>query len=168
MLLLSLVQLTDVAVVGGVISALVSFASTGVFYFVAIFVARIVVCLALGQLLVRATVGDDGSQRLVLISLFVGIFFLAVTASLPAIGWIINALTLALGLGAIVILAQSNLRTIYEARVMPARYISRHSSARMLPRQTPTPQFPPPMIDDTPPPPGMDNLPPGFTWWDDG
>lgn len=170
-LILVMFGLNDLALVGGLLAGFLSLSSTGLFYFVAIFIARIIVCLAIGQILLRMTLGENNSPRLVFVQLFVGVFSLAVLASLPGIGWVFNALTLVLGLGAILILLQEQIRTIRERDATP-RYTYPMSYPGSLPIVTPAPAqtenvLPPPADYPDPMPPGMDDLPEGFRWWDD-
>lgn len=166
MLILWLVRLTDLALVAGVIATLSNITGTSLYYFVAIFVARVIVCLALGQFIVRLAVGDDGSQRVLFISLFSGVFALAVLSSLPVIGWVFNAIALALGLGAILIMLQNRLRTMRERTLVPSPYSAHYIVNKQLStRPESVRQLPPPILDDTHKSPGMENLPEGFDWW---
>jgi hypothetical protein len=167
MVVLWFIQLGDLAIVGGLLTGLVSISATSIFYFVAIFLARVIVCLAIGQAIVRSTVGDDGSSRIMYLSLFVGILLLAITASLPAIGWLFNALALVLGLGAILIMVQARLRTFRETLVTPTAPYKRPYMPAVPPTLNAPQQarhLPPPRMEDTP---GMENLPEGFEWWDE-
>lgn len=166
MLILWLIRLNDLALVTGIIAMLTNVTGVSIYYFIAIFIARVVVCLALGQVLVRLALGDDGSQRILFISLFAGVFILAVLSSIPTFGWIFNALALALGLGAILIMLQNQLRTLRERTLVPSPYAARYVFERQLPpRPEAARQLPPPMLDEAPRPIGTDNLPEGFDWW---
>ncbi len=136
--------------------------AASVFYFMAIFISRAVVALFIGRIIVRAAIGDDGSQRVAFISLLVGIFLLSIVVSLPVVGIIVSAVTAFMGLGAILIVLNNQLRSLRETVPAPALRTSystavRRSDARSLP---------PPLIDDQGTP-GMNNLPAGFEWWDD-
>jgi hypothetical protein len=114
--------------------------------------------------LVRLSLGDDNSPRITYLSLFVGIALLALLSPLPIIGWIINALALFLGLGAVMIGAQSQFRVYRD--VGPA--VPLRVTPPLLPRRPEVVRpFAPPMMDDHSQSVGMENLPDGFTWWDD-
>lgn len=134
--------------------------TASLFYFGAIFVSRVIVCLLIGRFIVRLTLGDDGSQRITFLSLLLGALLLAALTSLPSVGTLISAFSAFVGLGAMLNTIQNQL-LIYRDRVYgprPPPVPRRPESARRLP---------PPIIDDSAPPPGMDNLPDGFLWWDD-
>ncbi len=135
---------------------------TSVFYFVTIFISRVLVCLVVGRGIVRTVVGDDGSMRITYLSLFTGAALIGVLAMLPSVGLFISAFAAFLGLGAILILMQSQFRSFRErgTGLQPARilYTRRSSAGKPLP---------PPMLDDGNLPLGMDNLPEGFQWWDE-
>jgi cytoskeletal protein CcmA (bactofilin family) len=171
-LLYVIFQLTDLALIGGIVVSLLNVSFTGLYYFVAIFIARVVVCLALGRVATRLAIGGDGSGRLIYLSLFVGVAILAIVGSLPfpvgpfTLGGIVNAIVLALGLGAILILLQDRLRILRETPTT-GRANGQPSVTMLPPRAEEARAIPPPILDDVPQPPGMDNLPPGFKWWDD-
>jgi cytoskeletal protein CcmA (bactofilin family) len=154
-LLLALASSTLVGTLVGAIAA---------FFFVAIFVSRIIVCLWAGRAVVRLALGDDGSPRMSYFSLLLGIALLALLSPLPVVGWIINALALFLGLGALVIGGQAQFRLYRDvAGPVPMRV-----STPILPRRPDIARpFPPPIIHDNAQTVGMENLPEGFTWWED-
>ncbi len=161
LLVLQLDGLLLTLISGGLIGTLLSVVS--VFIIIATFISRVVVCLWAGRILVRVSLGDDGSPRITYISLIVGIALLALLAPLPVVGWIINAIALFLGLGAIMIGAQSQFRAYRDVSpVMPLRV-----TTPLLPRRPETLRPFPPLLDDQSQPVGMENLPEGFTWWDD-
>jgi hypothetical protein len=166
LVLLWLLRLNDMLLGVGVILGLIDLGSASLFIMTA-FVARVVVCLALGRMIVRLLLGDDGSQRILYLSLFVGVALLSLTASLPIIGWIFNGVSLFVGFGAILIILRTRVEQIREtAPIAPPRYTV--TLPPLLPRQSEEArQFPPPMIDDATRPPGMDNLPEGFQFWED-
>jgi cytoskeletal protein CcmA (bactofilin family) len=155
-LLLTLVSGTLLGTLVGAIS---------LFFFIAIFISRVIIALWAGRALVRTALGDDGSVRITYLSLFIGIALLALVSPLPIVGWVINALTLFLGLGAVVINGQTQFRIYRDGgTVMPIRV----GVPLLPPRRTQVARpFPPPMIDDHNASVGMENLPEGFTWWDD-
>jgi hypothetical protein len=167
--ILSLFRLQGVMVAGAIILGLVDLGGASLFYFVAIYLARVVVCLAVGRIVVQAAVGDDGSQRIVYISLIAGVAILAVTASLPFVGWLFNAVALFLGLGAILTVLQHQWQRFRETTPTPVTYPAGYPlTFPPLPsRSEDARHIPPPIIDDSDVPPGLDNLPDGFTWWTD-
>lgn len=145
-------QLGDLALLGFITLGVINIGGAGAFYFITFFIARAVVCLALGRFLVQLTLGDSG--RLLYIPLVIGVALLSLLIYLPVIGLVINALVLALGLGAM------------SQAVMQMRPAARR--APVLPElRTTTSLVPPPIIEPQPRGPGMDNLPQGFRWWDD-
>ncbi len=133
-----------------------------VFYFTAIFISRVIVALLIGRGIVRAVIGDDGSQRVAFISMIVGILLLSVVVSLPVIGIIVSAVTAFMGLGAILIVINNQMRALREQVPAPALRMKAISTSN----RSPSRQYAPPMLQEGSGP-GMDNLPEGFDWWDD-
>jgi cytoskeletal protein CcmA (bactofilin family) len=133
-----------------------------VFYFAAIFISRMITALLLGRLIVRTTIGDDGSTRIAFAGLLVGTTLVALLISLPTVGLILNAIAAFLGLGGILIGILATIRGARDRLYSPTgqAFPSRSSRASAYP-------LPPPLPEDVPSRPGMDNLPPGFRWWDD-
>ncbi|MEO0594906.1 MAG: hypothetical protein AAF126_02225 [Chloroflexota bacterium] len=89
----------------------VNIGAASVFYFVAIFISRALVSIAIGRLAMRLIFGRydvDEHRWLQYTALLLGVTLVAPVISLPIIGIIMNALALFLGLGAIgiVVLAQ--------------------------------------------------------------
>ena len=97
-------------------------------------------------------------------SLLVGVLLLAIVGALPGIGLVINTLSLVLGLGAILTLAQAQFRVLRRAS---GGYAPDDLAARAIPSSPAHARQLPPVLDDAPASPGMDNLPKGFEWWDD-
>jgi hypothetical protein len=162
LLLLQLDGLLMTLVTGTLVGSLVG--AVSVFFFIAIFISRVVVCVWAGRMLVRVALGDDSGPRMNYLSLLIGIALLALLSPLPVIGWIINAFVLFLGLGAVMIGAQGQMRVYRDVgTAMPLRV-----SPPLLPRRAENSRpLPPPILDDQPRSVGMENLPEGFTWWDD-
>jgi cytoskeletal protein CcmA (bactofilin family) len=174
---LTLVQAGNLTIAGIVVLLLLDVGGASLFYFVAIFVARSIVCLALGRRLLRFVFEDDGTMRFLYVSLAAGSLLVAMVVSLPFVGWLMNALTLFLGLGAIVNLVQRQLRSIregtgvYEPNDAPPtgmRFGQRGTievEPPLLPSETP------PVSNVPKPRPrhnvGTDDLPDGFVWWDE-
>ncbi|HVU11511.1 MAG TPA: hypothetical protein VHD90_09545 [Phototrophicaceae bacterium] len=152
-LLFTLLQLGDLALISSVIVFLLDLGGGGAFYFIAIFISRVIVCIALGRGLTRLFVGNRSETYMTYASLAAGAVFLALVSSLPYVGLIVNALAAFFGLGAILTLLQEQL----ENRSTPPL------AAPTLPEQAR--QLPPPIIEDRALGPGMDNLPEGFHWW---
>lgn len=148
--LLLVLRLGDLALLSGIVIGTITIGSAGLFYFVAIFVARALFCLTLGRVIARL-IRRDTRPRTAWIGLLIGVLLLAFTASLPAIGWAVNAIAAFMGLGAILILLLERIVSNRQTAPAPALEEARQS--------------PPPIPEDTPRPPGMDNLPEGFNWW---
>ncbi|MEO0561834.1 MAG: hypothetical protein AAF125_06965 [Chloroflexota bacterium] len=177
---LSLLQVGNLTIAGVVVLIILNVGGASLFYFVAIFVARSVVCLALGRRLLRVPFDDDGTMRFLYIGLAFGSVLIAAAVSLPVIGWLVNAITLFIGLGAIVNLVQAELRNIREGNMYtPAgsppsgtRFGSRRFvevEPPLLQEQT-EPSVPAPRPTPKPRPRhnvGTNDLPDGFVWWDE-
>jgi cytoskeletal protein CcmA (bactofilin family) len=156
-LILSVLRLDGVIIASGMILGLVNIGGTSLFYFVAIFISRMIVAIALGRTIVRwFTLGT--SARSWFVSLVVGAAIFGVLVSLPVIGWVFNALALFLGVGAIISVIQLELLRFREqstSNLSPRTYY-----AAELPPSLP----PPPALSQQPRAPGMDNLPDGFNF----
>lgn len=166
--ILSLLRLDGVFIPTLVVLGFVNVGGTALFYFIAIFVARVIVCIVLGRWMLRMTIGDGDSPRLLYMGMVVGVLVLSLLASLPVIGWVVNAVALFLGLGTLLSVFLNQLQTFRQQAqtAPPARY------PRYVPERPPLPdhpeearRIPPPIIDSSPSPPGADNLPEGFDWW---
>lgn len=153
-LLLLLFGLGDLALLAGAIILVLDLGGAGVFYFVAIFVSRVIVCIALGRFLVRVLFGDRPERYMTFVSLLIGTALLALVTSLPYVGFLVNALAAFFGLGAILMLVEREIDVARQVSIIPEP--TRPDEAR---------QLPPPVIDDKPRAPGMENLPDGFKWW---
>jgi hypothetical protein len=162
-IVLGLLRLDGVTVAGGILLGIVNIGGTSLFYFVAIFVSRMILAIALGRVLV-ARVGSVSTARSWFVSLLVGVTLLALLGSLPTIGWVINAVALFLGLGAILTVIQGEMRALRDnvAHTAPVYYAEGESDAT-ADETAISVTMPPPMLEARVPEPGMDNLPPGFT-----
>jgi hypothetical protein len=91
------------------------------------------------------------------ISLGIGVLILALLSSLPQVGWIVNALALFFGLGAILTVIQAEFGSIGDAplRTAPVYYPS-------TPMPTVSVNNAVPLLEERASSPGMDNLPNGF------
>lgn len=167
-LIISMLQVNELTLVVAAMLGVADVGVTSVLFFVVLFISRVVFSLALGKLLTRIVIADDGSLRRNLLSLAVGVVLLALANSVPSIGWVINAVTLFIGLGAILLIVQARAETVREAA--PARRYNIAVQSPALPRRLDNERLlapPPPPIDTSTEPVGMDNLPEGFQWWDD-
>ena len=153
-LVLFVLQLGDLALITGAIIFVLDLGGAGLFYFTAIFISRVIVCIALGRFVVRLLLGDRPERYMTYVSLATGVALLALISSLPYVGFIINAVAAFFGLGAILMTLQHQLEITRQANPDPQ---PTHSEAAR--------QLPPPVIEDRPLGPGMDNLPDGFHWW---
>ena len=169
-LVLALLHLDGILIVALAFLSLVDSTVIGVFYFMAIFVARAIFALGLGRFLVRLTLGHNGSQRIDALSLVVGVIILAFVATLPAIGFLFNAAALFMGLGAITSIflewlqflrdtTYTNVRSPrFERPALPPRFITNDDMAQMpSPYKTLGNRLPPPPDEI-----GMKDLPDGF------
>jgi hypothetical protein len=154
-LLLFVLQLSDLALLAGIIIFVLDLGGAGLFYFMAIFVSRVIVCIALGRFIVRVLFGNRPERPMTYVSLLIGVALLALGSSLPYVGFVINAVAAFFGLGAILILVQNELQAAREANNQPSEPLQLEDAR----------QLPPPIIEDKALGPGMDNLPQGFRWW---
>ncbi len=152
-LLLLLLQLSDLALIAAAIVFVLDLGGMGLFYFTAIFVSRVIVCIALGRVFVRLLLGERPERYMTYVSLLFGAIFLALITSLPYMGLVVNALAAFFGLGAMLTLIRRQLDIAREAAPPEPTY---PEEAR---------QLPPPAIPDKALAPGMENLPDGFKWW---
>ncbi|HEX2621254.1 MAG TPA: hypothetical protein VHL11_13935, partial [Phototrophicaceae bacterium] len=161
-LLLGLLRLDGVIVAGGIILGIVNIGGTSLFYFVAIFISRMIMAIALGRFLLHRSMPLN-TPRAWFFSLGVGVLSLALVASLPGIGWVINAFAVFLGLGAILTVAQAELRSLRDYSVST-------SAVYYTPDESTTITMPPPMLEERVKEPGMENLPEGFDidWFQQG
>lgn len=185
LIVLQLLGLSGITVAMTVLLGLLTFGGGSIFYFVAIFVTRIIVGLWIGRGILRLMWGRTPYNRFAMAaSLVLGIAALSLAGSLPVIGWVFNATALFLGLGAILTSlmlefrqwrdrGQSTVPVTYpisSAVVRGTREQLSHPLAIPLPDgnadddepffNDPTPTTPrPPSVN---PAPGMQNLPEGF------
>lgn len=151
--ILSLLGLDDLVLSIGALLGIVNIGGISVFAFVFGFLSRVIVCFALGRMLLHLVSRYSPSPQGQFVGLFIGVGVMALSIPLPVIGLIIYGVAASLGLGAILSVLQGQLRAAREVNTLPP-----------LPEDEPPP--PPPLVT-TPPPLGMDNLPPGFMMWDD-
>lgn len=160
-LALVIVGAQGVATAVGVVLAMFNGGVASLFYFMAIFVARVLTAWRLGQMLLPVLWRKGWRTRhMALTSLIMGVAVLSLLSSLPVIGWLINGAALFLGLGAILSTLSAYLRPVREAPALAGMSLA------------PSPVQPPTLIISEPepsPPPrieahalGMENLPQGF------
>jgi hypothetical protein len=149
-------RLADLAFISLMAVGMLNIGGAGAFYFVAIYISRIIVCLFVGRVLVRVALGDDGTPRMLYLNLLAGVAALSILGFLPFIGGIVNALALAFGLGAIFITV-TQWRAISRRQPVTVPLPSMPGAMRQIP--------PPPISEEKQTGPGMQNLPEGFEWW---
>lgn len=152
-LVLSLLQLPELTLVSALIVGVVDFSAIGLFYFIAFMISRVIFALVLGRFLLRRFVVGDMQPRAALLRLLVGVAALSLLASLPFVGWLVSAIALFLGLGAILTLLHEEIEKIRATPQPAAESIEGHP-------------VPPPAVADEPREPGLENLPEGFHWWE--
>ncbi len=150
-------NLSDLAVVSALSIAVLNLGGAGVLFVIIFYISRIVACLLVGRYIVRLSLGDDGTPRMIYFNLAAGLVLLAVLAYVPLVGGVVNALALLTGLGAIFLALTQRFQR------MPRRVPVGTGLARLpdAARQIP----PPPLTERELKGPGMDNLPEGFRWW---
>jgi hypothetical protein len=158
-----------------VVLGLANIGAASIFYFTAIYVARMVVALGIGRFIMRLLKRYDGSTKALFLSLMIGDFLLALATTFPIsiIGWGINAIAAFLGLGAILILLQAKVRAFLDsapnAPVKRSAYGSTVSAKATTPRRLPfltdRSRVYQSTIAGEQVPAGMENLPEGFDWW---
>lgn len=183
--------LREIVLILGLVLSLVNVGSASLFYLLAIFVARALVCIAIGRLGLRLLLkrnNIDQARWSQFLALLIGVTAVSVTIALPIVGILFNAMALFLGLGALMIVAMSQFKRFRETSpridtqaVMPSPLIRDRqltlqsnppSDALVSPltvaMPAPPPEEPPAPIgndDETVIPVrqyGADNLPEGF------
>lgn len=174
--ILSLLPIDTVVIFGGVVLGLANIGVASIFYFTAIYVARVVVALAVGRVLLRIINIRDNGMRGLFFSLLIGTFLVSLmtTIPIPAISWGVNAFMAFLGLGAILTLLRAKISAFIASTPEPT-LVSPQTMAYATSNDAPSPSFLPYLNEDPPDyagpiieqdnSPGMDNLPEGFDWW---
>ena len=174
--LLSLLPLDNVVLFGAIVLGLANIGGASVFYFTAIYVTRVVVAVVCGRFLLRVLarqriILEESSWQYLMLSMAFGVIFLSFLGSIPVIGWGFNALSLFLGLGAILSALQIQFRKLRGGTPAPVPVAAPRFTPDIIPHLPYMPdeakKFPPPIIEEEPEldGPGMDNLPDGFNWW---
>lgn len=161
------IGLSGVALAAGVLMGLFNVGSISIFYFIAIFVARVIVALGIGRLVLRifrrGRRRPPGVRPRVFLALIIGVAILALFSSLPTVGLLVNGAAVFFGLGTVIGGLLENLRRLREGG-LPAR-------APVQTSYTVQPVAPPALPATTPARdadevifagPGMEDLPPGF------
>lgn len=159
-ILLAYLPVNGIGLTAGIIFGMFNVGGASLFYFVAIYLSRTIVALAIGRI-VLYQLSLIEMRFSWFVSVFAGAAILAALVALPIIGWVVNAIALFLGLGSILKVFQIQIRQFRQRQVNPMDTSfdpvteSVHSS----------PPSPPVLDDKIQKPPGMDNLPSGFVWW---
>lgn len=157
-------HLDGVALVAGAFLGLIDIGVIGVFYFTAIFIARAVVGLGVGRLILQVALGRDQARRSPRLSVLIGVALLSLLASLPVVGFLFNAGALFMGLGAI---AGATLDGLQKLRlrqlqdVEPTGY-SRSSAPSAQPAEAAPAAVAPIALPPVARGVGLDDLPEGF------
>lgn len=166
--ILSLLPINTVVIFGGVVLGLANIGAASIFYFTAIYVARVVVALAIGRFIVRLANQWDGGLRSLLLSLLIGTLSLSFLTTIPvqAISWGVNAFTAFLGLGAILTLVRVKISAFLAStpQPQPAYAASGQATVSETMPYFADEHYSSPVIDQEDAP-GMRNLPEGFDWW---
>ena len=175
---LLLVGLDGVALAAAIMLGMLNLGGVGIFYFVAIFLARVIAALGLGRLLVYVLAGNSRLSVNHVFCMIVGVLVLALLSSLPVLGWVVNALALFLGLGTLLNVVLQRVQTMRDSgtgALSPAWYNDPQPAPedmpvmqprRPIPIANPSPSYPQrPRVPSLPPStPGMQNLPEGFSF----
>lgn len=157
-------HLDGVALVAGAFLTLIDLGLIGIFYFTAIFIARAVVGLGVGRLVLQVALGPDQARRSPRLSVLIGVALLALCASLPVVGFLFNAGALFVGLGAIAGAALESLQKIRLRQLRSAEPVgyaaspSPHSQGSAAAPTAAAPMALPPIASGF----GLDDLPEGF------
>jgi cytoskeletal protein CcmA (bactofilin family) len=151
---IKLSELTIVAAVGLVV---INLALIGGFWFLLLFMGRVVVSFVIGQLIYRYALRspDPGGMGRWIATLAVGsaVYALVTNVPVPALGLTLELITALAGMGAVVMYLRGMV----------------YLSERFTLRQAAVPHFGslPPLFEGMESMPGMDNLPEGFTGFDE-
>ncbi len=160
---LAILGLDGVVVAVGLLLGVLNLGGIGLFYFTAIFLSRVIVALAIGRFFASVLPMRMAGQRAQYVSLFLGVFFLSITSSLPLIGWVFSASALFLGLGTIMHVLMGYFQMMREPRTAEDAVTSlqRLPAPKVIPMEEGQKSVPP-NRETKQPGPGMENLPPGF------
>lgn len=176
-ILLSLLSLDNVVLFSAIVLGLANIGGASIFYFTAIYIARVVVALAIGRLVMRFLMPPQfyrqADWRTVLLTMGAGVLVLSMLGSIPLVGWGFNALALFLGLGAILTVLQQQFRRFRSSsEETPARPPMRYAphTTQQIPhvtgqedRRHSKRRHSPYNADATAI--GTQELPEGFNWW---
>ncbi len=161
-LILVVIKLSELTLITAAGLLVINLALIGGFWFLLLFMGRVVVSFAIGQLIYRYVlrVPGPGTLRRWVSTLVLGaaVYVLLVNMPVPALGLTLELVTALAGIGAV---------------VLYARDLANVSNLAMV-RRLPLPHLPvvlsrgvPPLAEDAEKPVGMDNLPEGFTGFDE-
>lgn len=161
LLILFALRLSDLSIISAIGLVTANLALIGGFWFLLLFMGRVVVSFAVGQLICRYMLRvrePDGFRRWILCLVLGGIIYVLLTnIPLPAVGIIIELVVALAGIGAVVIYA----RTLLYASQLAA------DGGMLPPPSTSVEEAPPPVLEEQEVPLGMENLPEGFQGFDD-
>jgi len=159
-LMIGVVRIDALSLVVGTALSLTTLGGGGLFYFIVIYVARTVTAAALGGMLIYRITQADLSRRQRLLSVAVGAVLIGLLGAFSPVGWVVNLLSAAIGLGAI----WRAISKAFKRPVPPPSALLVRVGGEIAAL---SPRLPPPLSDSKPAPRGMENLPSGFHWWDD-
>jgi hypothetical protein len=149
-LVVSLLAVEQVTALTAILLAVLNVSGAAVFYFIALFISRVIVAIALGRVASRLLWVSRGRPFEPFAHLAVGSLLLSLVIAFPYAGTLITAIVAFIGLGGVIThLQRPNTRVSVGTGV--------------LLRRTPLPA---PPSDDAPESAGSANLPPGFKWWE--
>jgi len=113
------IRLEGIAVAVGILLLALNSAGIGGFYFLAIYVGRVLVAWAFGRLILSPFRNNLQPRAFALASLLAGTAILGLAIALPVIGWIVNAIVLFLGLGTLLGVALNDVQEVRDAPAPP-------------------------------------------------
>ena len=132
--LISSLQISEFTLVSTLLLTVFDMGIASSVLFVVIFLSRVVLCLALGRLLVQVIIGENTTRQANFFGLLLGVVLLALISPLPVIGLGLQALVVFLGLGAIILVLQSRpAPEVREPARAGARYVNVQPARPPLP-----------------------------------
>jgi len=166
--ILVLIKLNELSVVVGVALLVLNLALIGGFWFLLLFMGRVVISFVIGQLFVRYVLRSTEANTLrglqigilgkALVTLLIGaaVYALAANVPLPGLGLTIELVTALAGIGAVFMYLRE---VVYMSRMVVPEQAMPALPTRMVMTSSPA--------DHYEWAPGMENLPEGFTGFDD-
>ncbi|MBW4439017.1 MAG: polymer-forming cytoskeletal protein [Pleurocapsa minor GSE-CHR-MK-17-07R] len=150
-LVVSLLGVEQVTALTAIILAVLNISGGAVFYFVALFISRVIVAIAIGRVASRLLWTPRGRPLEGMAHLAIGSLLLSLVIAFPYAGTVVTAIAAFMGLGGVIThLQRPNVRVAV-------------SSGDLLRRSPPLPSAP---LDESASGAGTDNLPAGFRWWE--